>query len=159
MLLSISSHFWWTLGLFPIPTSGVMGHGQFCVCWCNVGALWSLQYCVNALINFIPFLVDPTAISHSNQWCDGSSDRSLMMDQLSYSHSVQCSKTGVSKNMVCAILSVDDAYKTVSIHGAVDSQTDPSFVDPLSHFSFLPVLQTGVPTTMLCTVLSVKWYI
>ena len=35
-------------------------------------ALWSLQYCVNALINFIPFLVDPRAVSHSNQWCDGS---------------------------------------------------------------------------------------
>ena len=45
-------------------------------------------------------------------WCDGSSDRSFMVDPSSYwthqaiSHSSQCSTTGLTKAVVCAILSV-----------------------------------------------------
>ena len=34
------------------------------------------------------------------------SDRSLMVDQLSYSHSSQCSTTGITNAMICVILSV-----------------------------------------------------
>ena len=37
--------------------------------------------------------------------CYGSLDRSLMVDPLSYSRSSQCSMSGVTKAVVCAILS------------------------------------------------------
>ena len=39
-------------------------------------------------------------------WCDGSSDRSFMVDPLSISRSSQYPTTGVTKAVVCVILSV-----------------------------------------------------
>ena len=50
-------------------------------------------------------------------WCDGSSDRSFMVEPSSYFHSSQCSTTGVTKAVVCAFM-----------------------VDPSNYFSFQPVL-------------------
>ena len=36
-------------------------------------------------------------------WCDGSSDRSFLVDPLSYFRSSQCSMAGVTKAVVCAM--------------------------------------------------------
>ena len=53
-----------------------------------------------------PFLTicDPQIRLHILSWCDGSLDRSFTL--WANSHSSQCSMTGVTKAMVCAILSV-----------------------------------------------------
>ena len=40
-------------------------------------------------------------------WCDGSSDRSFMVDPLVFSRSNQCPTTGVTKAVECAIMSVE----------------------------------------------------
>ena len=39
-------------------------------------------------------------------WCDGSSDRYFMVDQLNYFSFLPCSTTGVTKAVICVILSV-----------------------------------------------------
>ena len=49
------------------------------------------------------------AIRHS--WCNGSSDRFLMMDPLSYYSFQPVSMTGKTKAMICSILSVEGMYK------------------------------------------------
>ena len=50
-----------------------------------------------------------------SSWCDGSSDRSFMVDPLSYiSRSSQYSSTGVPKAVVCAILVVG-SWHTVAV--------------------------------------------
>ena len=48
-----------------------------------------------------------SSVESVRSWCDGSSDRSFMgRTHWAISHSSQCSTTGVTKAVVCAILSV-----------------------------------------------------
>ena len=53
------------------------------------------------------FLVHGLPGARCSSWCDGSSDRSFMLDPLSFfSRSSLCSMIGVTKAVVCVTLSV-----------------------------------------------------
>ena len=56
--------------------------------------------CVHMCIHVCLYII------YVRSWCDGSSDRSFMLDPLASSHFSQYPMTGVTKAVVCVIMSV-----------------------------------------------------
>ena len=115
-----------------------------------------VQWVVGSILHIGPtklFLIRASAPWKSiRSWCNGSLDRSFMVDPLSNSHSSQCSMEKHSlmvQWIVGSILHggpielflIPASAPWKSIHSWCNGLLDRSFmVDPLSYFSFQPVL-------------------
>ena len=66
----------------------------------NLSLSLYVYVCVHMCIHVCLYII------YVRSWCDGSSDRSFMLDPLASSHFSQCSTTGVTTAVVCVIMSV-----------------------------------------------------
>ena len=148
----------------PLPDGCNKGHGM---CY-PVCLHWSVLFLLNILG------ARCSSGKSVRSWCDGLSDPSFMgWTHWAISRSIQCSTTGVTKAVVCAILSVCIGQcfsfsifwerdvtlwyeRSLMVRWVVGSILHG--VDPLSYFSFQPVLHDWCNKGVVCAILSVGWY-